>query len=160
MKRAFAQAQARFHFAVIPHQEALVKLLARRDLSESEARSRLGKLGIPGVEMEQALTWARSRGYLDDSRVAENVMNKALSKEPPPARALVENKLKDRGLRPESVSALLNEAFAPGEQAGRLRKYLAKIGRTVKQSTLFGRLVRAGYTEDEITDALEASYED
>jgi len=132
--------------------ELLVKWLARCDLSCAEARSKLLSQGVSPVEIDETISLALSRRFLDDRRLAENLLAKALSRLPPAGRTWIESRLDQRGIPRDIWEPLVGSAWNPEEASLRLREYVRTCSSRVAPATLFSRLTRAGHSPEEVRE--------
>ncbi|MBI4864304.1 MAG: RecX family transcriptional regulator [Candidatus Riflebacteria bacterium] len=139
--------------------DQLVRMLARRDLSRDEARRRLLSLELDPDQVEEALEQAVARRWLDDRRLAENFIRKALEADLPPSRELLEERLAARGVPPEIAGPTLDQGLGSDWNRTlreRLKRYvLSRVDRG-HPARLFGRLARQGFGIDEVREAFAA----
>jgi len=143
------------------HERAL-RLLTRRPLSEAELRLALARAGHGPPEIEAETARLREAGYLDDRRLAEQVLRAHARRGHGPRRAREE--LERRGVTPETIRAAGAELQQePGldraaDLRARLQDWLAAERRPLDDRGLrrvYNRLLRAGFEELDVNAALE-----
>lgn len=142
--------------------DLLARLLARRDLSEAQARLRLLALGVAPAAVDEAVAWAFSCGYLDDAKLAARLVERELARKPPPAAELVSDRLEARGLPREVVAQAVRAGVDSGAIATRVADYVRTMRARLPARRLYGRLVRAGHAPESVSAWLESAgqYED
>lgn len=88
-------------------EERLVKALRSRSLSESEARSRLRREGVPEDAVEDIVRRLSRIGALDDAALAEQLVHIGVSRKNQGRRAIAQA-LATRGIARETVDAALD----------------------------------------------------
>jgi SOS response regulatory protein OraA/RecX len=136
----------------------LLRALAYRDLSVSEARARLVQKGLSPEQVEAVIGWGRRRGYLDDARLVRDVADRAMGKEPPPSADRLRELLERRGFAAEVQAAEVARACgSPGELSQRLASYVASCDlKGARRQTIFARLLRAGHAPEAAEAAFDA----
>jgi SOS response regulatory protein OraA/RecX len=134
-----------------------VKLLRRRDYTVEQMRQKLrDKFEI---DPETVIQWLLQKKFLDDRRVAENIVNK--SKHAHPKRVLQE--LLNAGIAPEIADAAVQVRPSPSlrdvvkDKIKALR--LCPPLERREAARLFRTLNRLGYEEEEIREELEQLHE-
>lgn len=102
----------------------LAKLLARRPLSEREARERLEKAGIQAGEIDAALSHGRDSGWIDDRAFARLWVEDRLAHHPLSRRAIAEE-LRGRKISRDLAAGALDEYY-PAERERELAVHLAE----------------------------------
>lgn len=145
---------------------AAIALLARRDLSEGEVRSKLLRREYSEPEIERVVARLRERRHLDDRRLARSL---AAAKRQGPNKVFAH--LRRRQIPEEVVREAIREEFAEGVEIARAATTLARLKRTVRttptdreerrreQQRLFRGLVARGYSFEVARHALAASQE-
>lgn len=129
--------------------QALVKRLRTRQLSVREARTMLGERGIDGSAVENVVADFEARGYLDDSRLAEQLVYAATSRKGQGRRAIAQT-LSGRGIPREVVDAALDDL--PDDEAERALEFarqkarsMGSLDREAAVRRLHGQLARRGF---------------
>ena len=142
--------------------ERALALLARRPHSRAELREALLRAGYAAAEIETELERLCDAHWLDDRRLAEQVLRAHARRGHAPRRACDE--LARRGVAAETIRAAAEELEAEGGSgpvshlATRLAALLAAERRPLDERGLrrvYNRLLRAGFEDDEVRAALE-----
>ena len=130
-------------------ERGLLKKLRARQLSVSEARSYLVQQELGADSVDEILTACLDRGYLDDARLAEQVVYAGVDRKGQGHQAIAQN-LAKRGVPREVADAALAEL--PDDDAERALEYartkagsLQRLERDVALRRLAGQLARRGY---------------
>jgi regulatory protein len=141
------------------YSEAL-KLLSRRELTESELRERLLRKELPPAEVDEAVSRLRADGTLNDRRAAVAIARThALVKAR--GRLRIERELKARGLDAETVRLALDDVFAELSEPELLERALRKrlrSGRITDQTQfrqLYSYLLRLGFPRESVVALLK-----
>ncbi len=134
--------------------ERAVRLLAYRDRSSVEMRSRLAEDGYTLQVIDETLAWLLDTGLLDDDRFAEQLARSLIvGRRYGRTRSL--QRLRSAGV-PDEIAQSALDAYAPQEneldRALSLGRSLMRPGETAER--LASRLVRRGFTPG---DALAAA---
>lgn len=129
--------------------QALVKRLRTRQLSVREARTMLGERGIDSSAAEGVIADFEARGYLDDSRLAEQLVYAATHRKGQGRRAIAQT-LSGRGIAREVVDAALDdlpddEAEHALEFARQKARSMGSLDREAAVRRLHGQLARRGF---------------
>lgn len=130
--------------------DRLVRRLGRKGLSIVEARESLLADGVPEVESEEIIERFERFGYLDDDRLAEQLVT-ALRDRKKLGRSALNGELRARKLGAESISRALAEVdgddeLATAMDAARSRvRQLATLDHDTAVRRLTGYLMRRGY---------------
>lgn len=129
--------------------QALVKRLRTRQLSVKEARTMLGERGIDSSAAEGVIADFEARGYLDDSRLAEQLVYAATHRKGQGRRAIAQT-LSGRGIAREVVDAALDDL--PDDEAERALEFarqkarsMGSLDREAAVRRLHGQLARRGF---------------
>jgi len=125
---------------------AVVDALARRDLTAEELESRLARAGFDPDACSDAITRARSAGYLDDARVAAERAPRLAERGA--SDAAIRDELLRRGVPEEAVETALASLMPEVERAGRLARKLGGGPRAARA------LARKGYPVDVVAHVL------
>jgi regulatory protein len=137
--------------------EAAVKLLARHASSEADLRGKLRRKGHSEADVQRACERLVSAGYLDDQRVALEVVLEQSGKGLGPRR--VNDKLRSLGIADDLIERAWRQAGeAYGVDAKRtlkeqLRRRLPAEVSSCDEASLrrvYNALLRAGFDEDEV----------
>ncbi len=108
--------------------QGLVKRLRTRQLSVREARAMLGERGLDNSAAEDVVADFEARGYLDDARLAEQLVYAATSRKGQGRRAIAQT-LSGRGIPREVVDAALEEL--PDDEAERALEFARQKARSM-----------------------------
>ncbi|MCG5514441.1 regulatory protein RecX [Ectothiorhodospira shaposhnikovii] len=97
--------------------DAAIRLLARREHSRGELRSKLTERGLEQAAVEVALDRLESRGLLSDARFTESFVRHRVGQGHGPTRIRAD--LRQRGVADSLVQAVLDEAEADWEALAR-----------------------------------------
>jgi regulatory protein len=129
--------------------QALVKRLRTRQLSAKEARGMLAERGLDSAAAEDVVADFEARGYLDDARLAEQLVYAATSRKGQGRRAISQT-LSGRGIPREVVDAALDEL--PDDEAERALDFarqkarsMGSLDREAAVRRLHGQLARRGF---------------
>lgn len=129
--------------------QALLKKLRTRQLSAKEAKSFLSDRGVEADAMEDVVAAFEDRGYLDDARLAEQLIYAAISRTGQGRRA-ISQALSARGVGREVVDAALDEL--PDDDAERALDFARRKARSMGSlegdaalRRLHGQLARRGF---------------
>ncbi|WP_318244767.1 regulatory protein RecX [Microbacterium pullorum] len=127
----------------------LLKKLRARQLSVSEARSALVAYELPAVDVEQLIDDCLRRGYLDDARLAEQLIHAGSERKGQGRRAIAQT-LSARGIPRDVVDVALAEQ--PDDDAERALEFartkarqLSHVDEAAALRRLMGQLSRRGY---------------
>jgi regulatory protein len=130
-------------------EQALVKRLRTRQLSAREAKSLLSERGLDADAIEGVIAGFESRGYLDDARLAEQLVYAATSRKGQGRRAISQT-LSGRGIPRDVVDAALDEL--PDDEAERALDFarqkarsMGSLDREAAVRRLHGQLARRGF---------------
>ncbi|HEU5222843.1 MAG TPA: regulatory protein RecX [Candidatus Lumbricidophila sp.] len=140
----------------------VVARLRRSSLSVSEVRSVLGEHGLPADEIDEWIERYERLGYLNDVRLAEQVVHKASSRRGFGSGALrseLRRRGIDRDLAAEAVDALDGDAERANaaEVAERRARQLLGLDRATAERRLSAFLMRRGYSGDVIREAVASA---
>ncbi len=137
----------------------MARALARRPLSEREARDRLESAGFPGEEIDAALLHARDSRWIDDRTFARLWVEDRLLHHPLSRRA-VEDELRGRKVAHDVVAVALDEHY-PAEREREIARDLARTrlarlagldeARRLRRTTDF--LIRRGFSTSVAVDS-------
>lgn len=135
-------------------------MLARRELSCAELRSRLVERGYPTDQVDGAIERLRETGALDDRRVARAYARTA-SQVKGRGRLRVTRELQAKGIAREIVAESVAEVFGDADEGALIERALAKKlqggrGTTTvhERARLYQFLMRQGFTPAAVTAAL------
>jgi regulatory protein len=127
-------------------------LLARRELSVTECRARLGDKEHPRDEIDAAIAHLIETGALDDQRVARAYARTALTVKGR-GRLRVQRELHEKGISKEIVAEALAEVFGDADERTMVARAIRRRlrGRTTlkdraESARLYQHLMRQGYT--------------
>ncbi len=127
-------------------------LLARRELSVAECRTRLASKEHPREEIDAAVAHLIETGALDDRRVARAHARTALNVKGR-GRLRIQRELQEKGIAREVAAEALAEVFGDADERAMVARAIQKRlrGRTVlkdraESARLYQYLMRQGYT--------------
>ena len=157
-----------------PPVDLLARALARRDLSETEARAKLAAAGADAPSIERAVAQARSAGWIDDARLAAHLVEREVTREPPPAPAALAERLRARGLCDDDVDRAVRAGASAAALAERAASWLvaqvraaagardraeargrSATGARALARKLAAKLVRSGHAPEDVESWLE-----
>jgi len=140
--------------------EAALRLIAHRDRTVHELRTRLADKGYPADSVKAAVERLKRIGYLDDRAYCERYTTEILATRPAGHR-FITARLRLRGVHPEVIREVLSRAYPPElveEMAYRVAAKRAKRSRNeapaVRRRKLAGFLSRRGFNYDDVQKAL------
>lgn len=140
----------------------VVSRLRRSALSVTEVRSVLVEHGLDEVEVEEWIERYERLGYLDDARLAEQVVHSHGARRGKGSGAIMQE-LGRRGVDPSAARAAVDEldpeverenAFAVAERRAR---QLTGLDRTTAERRLSAFLQRRGYPGDVVREAVSSA---
>jgi len=140
--------------------QAALKLIAHRDRTVHELRTRLADKGFATESVEAAVARLKRIGYLDDAAYCERSIMQILATRPA-GRRFITARLRLRGVHPEVIREVLKRTY-PDETAREMAcRAAAKRGRryrdeepAARRRKLAGFLSRRGFDYDEVQHAL------
>lgn len=135
-----------------------VDILSRKDYSRKELTAKLTDKGIPQDAAIAAVGYMTDHGYQDDFRYGKRLaeLNKQIY-----GKKRIEQMLYHHGLDRETISEILEEVFADGDETERIldritEKAAAKrdLNDPPQRNKVFAKLARLGYGPSEISAAL------
>lgn len=135
-------------------EQAAMAYLARAEQCRTALTAKLGKKGLAAQDIERALDYLESCGYLDDRRFAGAwLRSRAINHAE--GRRRLGAELAARGIAREDARAALDEFFSGHDEGELCRKALERSMKTCRdRNRLFRSLLRKGFTAAEITAAL------
>ncbi|WP_417016421.1 regulatory protein RecX [Alistipes sp.] len=137
---------------------ALMRLCARAEKSEGDARRLMRGWGLDGQQAEAVLARLVRERFIDDSRYAEAFVREKLRLSGWGAYK-IRTALQRKGIRREVIDAALRQ-IDPSQQGERLVEQLSRKARTVKYTTSYElktKLIRyglsLGYDYEAVLDA-------
>jgi regulatory protein len=131
-------------------EKALLRKLRGRSLSVREARSVLSGHELDDADIDDVLDAFQDRGYLDDARLAEQLVHAATTRKAQGQRAIAQT-LSARGIPRDLIDATLAEL--PDDDAERALEFartkarsLASLDHDTALRRLHGQLARRGFT--------------
>jgi regulatory protein len=140
--------------------QAALKLIAYRDRTAHETRTRLAEKGFAPGAVDGAVERLKRLGYLDDLAYAKRTIADVLNTRPAGPRAIT-NRLRLKGVHPDVIREALAQAY-PDEQAEEMayRAAVARLTRLrhddpiARRRKLAGFLSRRGFSYDDVQKAL------
>jgi len=133
-----------------------VRILARRDYTRAELGQKLRIRGFSADLIAEACETLIERGFLDDQRVAQNMLSAALSKTDLGSRRLAEQlykRLLPRAVVEEVVASFLSQADELSRATTMVERFIslglekAAIERKLWQKGLPAAVVRAAFSD-------------
>lgn len=143
-------------------ENALIKKLARRDLSIAEAEQFLEQNGLPPEQLEDWIERIERLGYLDDVRLAENLVDQ-LRRRKGLGSSSIRQELGRRKINPIVISEALGESDQDDERARALELAVKRAGQlssydeATAERRLTGFLMRKGYPSGVVRDAVKTA---
>jgi regulatory protein len=145
-------------------ERGLLKKLRARQLSVSEAKTYLGQHELDAGSVEVILDAFLGRGYLDDARLAEQVVHSGVDRKGQGRRVIAQN-LAKRGVPRDVADAALEEL--PDDDAERALEFartkagsMRGLERDVALRRLAGQLARRGYGGSIALDAARTALDE
>lgn len=137
-----------------------LKMLARRELSTSQVRERLGKKGFPDDEAETAIRRLQQEGALDDGRTAMAFARQALNLKMR-GRQRTLREIQALGIDRGVARAAVDEVYASVDERELVERVLAKrLSGPISSPAEFRRqyqaLLRQGFDSGTVVSALKA----
>ncbi len=131
---------------------AVVRTLARRDLTAAEIDQHLARADFPDDERADATARARDAGYIDDERVARERARRLVERGW--SNAGIRLELERRGVESATVESTIEEL---GDEHERAAKLVRKIGTGPRAAR---SLVRRGFTLELVQQVLGSEIAD
>lgn len=145
--------------SVDPLYEHAVTLLARKDYCNGEMRRVLHSMTDDDMAVEVVLQRLREYGYLDDRRIAENMLSRFLRKQYGPVRIRLE--LRQRGIAREICENVISGCDTDWFQMAaesRSKKFGDSLPSEPKEKARQMRFLQSrGFTMDMITEAMTSA---
>lgn len=149
-------------FDPIALERALLKKLARRDLSVVEVEQFLEQNGLPAEQLEEWVERMQRLGYVDDLRLAEHVVDQ-LRRRKGLGASSIKQELSRRRIAPAIISEALGESDQDDERARAMELAVKRAGQlssydeATAERRLTGFLMRKGYGSGVVRDAVKAA---
>ncbi len=142
--------------------ERAYRLLAARDRSEHEMRTRLKEIGFEQAVIEETVAKLRERGYLNDSRFAVDFARSQLATHPVGRREL-EWRLRQKGLADPIVASAVETAYGERNERSlalelakaRLRRYRNEPDERKVKKRVADFLARRGFNWEIVSEILD-----
>lgn len=132
-----------------------LKMLRTKDRSFEEVRQRLIAKGHPDLEVEGVLATLAEKGYIDEQRLAERI----LELNPLAGPGLIEHRLGSRQLEEPTLTEVLQPVVETEAQRAEAAVQSRDPERTNPRKTA-AWLARQGFHEETIRETLERLYPD
>lgn len=136
--------------------EHAVTLLAHKDYSNGEMRRVLHTMTDDGMSVETVLQRLREFGYLNDRRIAENLLSRFLRKQYGPGRVRLE--FRQKGIEQDVTECVLSDTDVDWFQMAsesRTKKFGAILPSEPKEKARQMRFLQSrGFTMEMIIDAI------
>jgi regulatory protein len=142
--------------------DCAVKLLAVRDRSEKEIRSKLSEKEYSEEETEEAIAFCREYGYINDERYAAHFVHDACEIKKF-GKTRIKNELKRKGVAQETVEEALSEIENEDElliSEMKRRFSDADFSDEKVKRRVLGFFVRRGFSVRDVIHAMGESEED
>ncbi|MBL8111789.1 MAG: regulatory protein RecX [Acidobacteria bacterium] len=138
--------------------DAALGLLSRRSHTEAELRRKLRLRAFEPPAIDEAISFLREKGFVDDAAAAEAVVR---SKSRRSGRTVIRQTLTARGVSKENAERAM-ETLSPEVERKALADALSKKDRSLasgltsreRSKKLFDHLARRGFPPDAIREAL------
>lgn len=151
-----------FEFDPAELDRALIKKLARRDLSMAEVEHFLEQNGLPAEELDEWTDRMVRLGYVDDVRLAENVVSQ-LRRRKGLGASSIRQELSKRKISPDVISEALGDSDQDDERARATELAVKRAGQlssydeATAERRLTGFLMRKGYGSGVVRDAVKVA---
>ncbi len=141
-------------------ENALIKKLARRDLSQSEVEYFLEQNGLPVEQIDEWTERMIRLGYVDDLRLAENVADQ-LRRRKGLGVSSIKQELSRRKVSPQVIAEVVGESDQDDERARALALAVKRAGQlssyddATAERRLTGFLMRKGYGSGIVRDVVK-----
>jgi regulatory protein len=139
---------------------AAIRALTRRAFSVSEMRKRLEAKAEDVALVGPVLAKLREKKYLDDARYAKEFA-RTRSSQRTQGKFRIVRELRGRGISDANIEAACEEAFAENSEADLVKKRLARKLKLIrgpldekKRASIYGSLLRSGFSSDLIRKAM------
>lgn len=152
--------EVEFEFDPAELDRALIKKLARRDLSLAEVEQFLEQGGLPAEELDEWTDRVVRLGYVDDARLAENLVSQ-LRRRKGLGASSIRQELSKRKLPASVISEALGDSDQDDERtratelAVKRAGQLASYDEATAERRLTGFLMRKGYSSGVVRDAVK-----
>ena len=135
-----------------------LKLIAIKDRTEKEIRTKLKEKNYDELQIEEAVEFLVSYGYINDSRYAEHFTNDAINLKKW-GKARIRTELLRKGVDRDTIDKTLQEAFSEIDPDRLLSQMESRFGNAdfsnMKERTrIFNFYLRRGYSPEEIKGAM------
>ncbi len=137
-----------------------MKLLEISDRSEEALRRKLSEGGYPQSIVENAMDYVKSFGYLDDRRLAENIVD---SRKGQKSRAELQAYLLRKGLSREQAEEALEKSYTREDAQEAIRRLAEKKHFDPERATLQEKqklcayFLRKGYRYEDVRQVIQVS---
>lgn len=131
-------------------------ILSRRDHSEAEMRQKMAKKKVPPADIDDTITWLKTKKYLNDARFAATYIETMVNLKPVGPRWL-EAKLRQKGVKLDTIQQALDKSYSSEKDLAQQaadrwrRSHPAKAGDNQK---LARHLAARGFSSHIIHDLL------
>ena len=140
--------------------EAALRLIAHRDRTVHELRTRLADKGYPADSVKAAVERLKRIGYLDDRAYCERVITEIISSRPS-GRRFITARLRLRGVHPQVIREALDRTYPEGAAEALAYRAAAQRAKRYRNNEpaaqrrkLAGFLSRRGFDYDDVQKAL------
>ena len=136
-----------------------VSLLARKDYSHGEMRWVLSDISDDNATVEHVIARLRDSNYLNDRRIAENILSRLIQKHYGPLR--LRQELRQKGIAQDVTEQVLNDCDVDWFQMAaqcRIKKFGELLPSEPKEKARQMRFLQShGFTMEMIIDAITPS---
>lgn len=150
---------------ILQAKKKAMHLLTVQDRTEAALREKLALSGFAPSEVEEALGYVKSYGYIDDRRVAENMIRSAMGSK---SRQMIMKTLQDKGVDRETALLAWEEVTAeegPDEDELIRKAVRKRCPKGIPEDPgelrrLIGYLARRGFSYSDVRRILDVPWED
>lgn len=130
-----------------------LRLLSIREHTEKELRAKLSERECTSDDIDNAIFRLKEEGSLSEKRFAESFIRSRLRKNPE-GKSILRMRLKEKGTPSQIADEALSEAWDTGIYLKPLSLYLGSLIRRKGREGARIALLRKGFRENEIREAL------
>ena len=130
-----------------------IKLLSIREHTEKEIRQKLKERGCSASDIDEAVERIKAEGSLSEERFAASFLRSRLRKNPE-GKSILRMRLKEKGSPRDVAEAALNEIWENEDYVRPLSVALDSLIRKKGKEGAFAALLRKGWKDSEIRQAL------
>ena len=139
--------------------ERAIRLLAAREHTGKEIRQKLSAKGYSAEEIDSAVSKLIAERSLSEDRFADSYIRSRLRKSPE-GKPLLRMRLKEKGTPSDIADSALSAAWERGDYLRPLSAYYSSLVRRKGEEGARAVLLRKGFRESEIREAVSAAERD